>query len=90
MRKLDLAKELAKRLDLTDRMALEVIEATFDIIAENIKTKVNISNFGIFSVSKRKETVTTNVYTRKKLLIPSMLVPRFTPCRDLKKRINAS
>jgi len=62
------------------------LESFMDIVSESLKKNkpVVLTDFGTFSVLKRKERTGVNPATGKKMQIPAKKVPKFKPGKALK------
>jgi len=74
-----------------DNVALteKIIDATFDLIAEQLKqgNEVSIFRFGKFGVRQRGEKTGINPVTKEKIKIKARKVPYFKPSRNLKEAV---
>jgi len=86
MNKADLIEAVAEIEGMSKKKAAEAVNVVFNKIKEALsKTdKVQLVGFGTFGVVKRKAKVGRNPQTGKKINIPSKLVPKFTPSKELK------
>lgn len=62
------------------------LEAFMDIVSESLKKnkQIVLTDFGTFSVLKRKARTGVNPATGKKMQIPAKKVPKFKPGKALK------
>ena len=94
MNKTEMAKKLAKKTDLTQAKAAEVVDAIFStepgegIIAVELDAgrKVSISGFGIFE-TRRKARQGRNPATGATIQIPAATVAAFKVSKGLKDRV---
>ena len=65
------------------------LEAFMDIVSESLKKNkpVVLTDFGTFSVLKRKARTGVNPSTGKKMQIPAKKVPKFKPGKALKELV---
>jgi len=95
MNKKELAAKLAKKVDISQAKASEIINAIFDarpgkgIIAIELDAgkKVTIPGFGTFGTRKRAARTGTNPATKEKIQIPERTYPYFRPGKTLKERV---
>ena len=95
MNKTEMAKKLAKKTDLTQAKAAEVIDCIFSteagegIIAVELDAgrKVAISGFGTFETRRRKARTGRNPATGAEIQIPATTVAAFKVSKGLKDRV---
>ncbi len=95
MNKTEMAKKLAKKTDLTQAKAAEVIDAIFStkpgegIIAVELDAgrKVSIAGFGTFATKSRAARTGRNPATGETIQIPARKYAKFTPAKGLKDRV---
>jgi DNA-binding protein HU-beta len=90
MTKAELVESVASRVDLPRAKAEEVVTTLFDDIARALKEgeKVNVSGFGIFSVSTRKARTGRNPKTGETIEIAASRAAKFRPGKTLKGSLN--
>ena len=81
---------VAKKAQMTKKLAGTVLKATLDGITDALKAgeKVAFIGFGSFSVSKRKARTSINPRTLAKIKIPATKVPVFKAGSKLKEAVN--
>lgn len=95
MNKTEMAQKLAKKTDLTQAKAAEVIDAIFSsepghgIIAVELDAdrKISISGFGSFETRRRKAREGRNPATGEKIHIPATKYAAFKAAKGLKERV---
>ena len=95
MNKTEMAKKLAKKTDLTQAKAAEVIDAIFStkpgegIIAVELDAgrKVSIAGFGTFATKSRSARPGRNPATGETIQIPARKYAKFTPAKGLRDRV---
>lgn len=95
MNKKELAAKLAKKVNISQAKAGEIINAIFDarpgkgIIAVELDggRKVTIPGFGTFGTRNRASRTGTNPATGGKINIPERKYPYFRPGKTLKERV---
>jgi len=87
--KKELAKNIAEELGIPSVVALQAIQKTFDGITETLveKGRIELRNFGVFEVKKRKPRKAHNPRTGEKLKVPAKRVVTFKPGREMEERI---
>ncbi len=89
MTKKDMVKELAKEMGLTRGQAIEVVQRVFDGITETLlnEGRIELRNFGIFEVRRRKPRIGRNPRTGEKVAVPAKLVVVFKAGREMGERV---
>jgi DNA-binding protein HU-beta len=95
MTKKELSQELAKKCDLSQAKAGEIINTIFSAkpgegiiaIALDSGDKVTIPGFGTFSTRRRAARTGTNPSTGEKIQIPARNYAHFRPGKTLKERV---
>ena len=95
MNKTELAQKLAKKTDLTQAKAVEVVECIFSskdgegIIAIELDAdrKVSISGFGVFETRRRGARMGRNPATGAPIQIAAKKYPAFKAAKGLKDRV---
>ena len=93
-------KEIVKRIsdsteELTQLKAKEIVQKTLDTIIEALTEsphRIELRNFGVFEVRRRKPRVARNPKTNAKVQVPAKNVVTFKPGKemeDLIQNINA-
>jgi nucleoid DNA-binding protein len=72
MTKKDIAKNIADETGLKQQLALQVVQMLFDGIIEILATegRVELRNFGVFEVKKRKAKTGRNPRTGERVAVP--------------------
>ena len=89
MTKSELVGRIAEEAGITKKAAEAALGAFIGAVQDALKEKdgaVRISNLGTFRVSHRKARAGVNPQNKKKIKIPAMNVPRFTPSKTLSSR----
>jgi len=95
MNKSEMAKKLAKKCDLSEAKASEVVNALFGtdagqgIIATELDAgrKVTITGFGSFETKSRAARMGRNPATGQQIRIPAKNYANFRPGQGLKDRV---
>jgi nucleoid DNA-binding protein len=92
MTKKDLAKAIAEKRGLTRGKVGEVVQRVFDGIAATLvdEGRIELRNFGVFKVRKRKLRKTRNLRTGEDVFVPAKLVVTFKPGRQMEERVGRS
>jgi len=89
MTKKEMAKAIAEEMGLTQGQAREVVQRVFDGITETLlnEGRIELRNFGVFEVKKRKPKKARNPRTGATVLVPAKLVVTFKPGREMEQRV---
>ena len=86
MIKIDLVRELAQKLKIKDKEALFIIDNLIDSMKEIImkEGRLEIRDFGVFQIKKRKQRTGRNPKNKKEYPIPPHKALTFKPGKALK------
>ena len=89
MTKKDLAKAIAEECGLPQIQVKEIVQRVFDGITETLvqEGRLELRNFGVFEVKKRKPRQARNPRTGVKVRVPAKLVVTFKPGREMEERV---
>ena len=89
MTKKELAKAISDELGITTVVALQAVQRAFDGITETLveEGRIELRNFGVFEVKKRKPRKARNPRTGEKVKVPAKLVVTFKPGREMEERV---
>ena len=89
MTKKDMAKAIAEETGITQLQATEIVQQVFDGITETLvqEGRIELRNFGVFEVKKRKPRTARNPRTGEKLKVPAKLVVTFKPGQKMEARV---
>ena len=89
MNKDALVSEISTKTDLSKKDIEMVIDTMIEVITKSLKeeTKVTLTGFGTFRVSKRASREGINPQTKEKIQIPAMTLPKFTAGKALKEAV---
>lgn len=90
MTKQDLIDQVAKEVDVTKKMATDVLEAAFSSIGDALASgrKVTLTGFGTFTVSQRSARTGVNPRSpHQRISIPAMKTPHFKAGKALKMKV---
>jgi integration host factor subunit beta len=87
--KKDLAKAISEELGMTSLVALQAVQRVFDSITETLveQGRIELRNFGVFEVRKRKPRKARNPRTGEKVKVPAKMVVTFKPGREMEERV---
>ena len=88
MNKATLIKHVAEKAGISQKEAIAAVNATFDVIAENISEGVAVPGFGSFGVKARAARQGVNPRTKEKVEIPASVAPFFKAGKGLKDMCN--
>jgi DNA-binding protein HU-beta/integration host factor subunit beta len=87
--KKEIAKTIAEEMDLTQLQTREIVQKVFDRITKTLveKGRIELRNFGVFEVKKRKPRKARNPRTGEKVKVPARLVVTFKAGREMEQQI---
>jgi len=87
--KKEMAKTIAEEMGLTQIQAKEIVQKVFDGITETLlnEGRIELRNFGVFEVKKRKPRKARNPRTGEKVKVPAKLVVTFKPGLEMEQRV---
>ncbi len=90
MNKEELVQEIAKKSNVTQKEAAEVLAALVETIQKTVSKgkKVTLVGFGTFESRKRAARIGRNPQTGKELKIPATTVPAFSAGKRFKEVVN--
>ena len=90
MNKQDLILQVANKIQITQKMAEEVLNSTLDGIVKTVSkgNKVTLVGFGTFEGRKRKQRKGRNPQTGQEIEIPASTVPKFSAGKFFKQTVN--
>ncbi|MCM8757205.1 MAG: integration host factor subunit beta [Candidatus Omnitrophica bacterium] len=88
MIKADFVEKVAERTGLSKLLVKVVVDSFLDSIREALfqETRIELRNFGVFQVKKRKPIIGRNPRTGEKVEVPERLKVTFKPSRVFKKK----
>ena len=88
--KKDIVNSLYMQIGFSKKISENLLEDVLNNIIDNLKTnkKVKISNFGTFSIRKKKSRLGRNPKTKEKKIISERNVVLFKASKDFKEFIN--
>ena len=86
--KKELAKNISKKLGLSQKDSLFFIQNFFEILIQNKTKNININNFGTFMYKKTPQRIGRNPKTLQKFEIKARQKLVFKPSNGVKTSIN--
>ena len=89
MTKKEMAKAIADEMGILQTQAQEIVQRVFDGSVETLvqEGRIELRNFGVFEVKKRKPRKARNPRTGEKVKVPAKLVVTFKPGREMEQRV---
>ena len=89
MRKRDIVLKISQDSGMKQVVVKEIVQKTFDVILDALKAgkRIELRNFGVFQVKKRKKRIGRNPKTGEVVPVPERLTVVFKPGLDMKKFI---
>ena len=89
--KKDLVNMVYMQIGFSKNISENLINEFFSLIIENLikEKKLKISNFGTFSIRKKKSRIGRNPKTKEKKIISDRNVVLFKPSKEFKTFINS-
>lgn len=89
MRKRDIVLKISQDTQIKQVVVKEIVQRTFDTIFESLKDgkRIELRNFGVFQVKKRKKRIGRNPKTGEVVPVPERRAVVFKPGLDMKKYI---
>jgi len=87
--KKEIVKQISDRIGLTQLKTKEIVQQTFDAIVETLLEdgRIELRNFGVFEVKKRKARKARNPRTGEKVHVPPKNVVTFKPGKEMEERV---
>ncbi len=91
MTKKEIAKAIAEEAGEPIIVVKEVVQRVFDGIIEVLESegRIELRNFGVFQVKKRRAREARNPRTGEPALVPERLVVTFNAGREMEKRVRS-
>jgi nucleoid DNA-binding protein len=89
MTKRDIVKKIAEAVDVPLMKVAEIVQMLFDEITEILVEEgvIELRNFGVFKVKKRKPRTGRNPRTGESVMVPASRTVKFKPGREMMKRV---
>jgi nucleoid DNA-binding protein len=87
--KKEIVKQISERIGLTQLKTKEIVQLTFDAIVETLLTekRIELRNFGVFEVKKRKARKARNPRTSERVDVPPKNVVTFKPGKEMEEKV---
>jgi integration host factor subunit beta len=87
--KKDMARAIADEQGITAVQARAMVQRVLDGIVETLVTerRIELRDFGVFEVRKRKPRQARNPRTGEKVSVPARLVVTFKPGKEMEERV---
>jgi integration host factor subunit beta len=87
--KKEIAKAIAEDVGVSGAMALEIVQRVFDGIIEVLVSegRIELRNFGVFVVRKRRARQARNPRTGERVSVPERLVVSFKPGLEMEEKV---
>jgi integration host factor subunit beta len=92
MTKKDMARTIAEATGIPPSRVLEIVQQVLDGITDTLvqEGRIELRNFGVFEVQKRKARQARNPRTGEKVSVPERLAVAFKPGREMLERVRQS
>ena len=89
MTKKELANTIAEETKLTQIVVKDIMQRLFDGIIDTLEKegRIELRNFGVFEVKKRKPRKARNPRTGEKVMVPAKLVVTFKPGLEMEEKV---
>ena len=89
MTKKEIVKQISDRIGLTQLKTKEIVQQTFDAIVDTLIEvgRIELRNFGVFEVKKRKPRKARNPRTGDRVDVPAKNVVTFKPGKEMEERV---
>jgi nucleoid DNA-binding protein len=87
--KKEIAKAICQRMGVTQAQAQGVVQDVLDRITETLvrEGRIELRNFGVFEVKKRKPRLGRNPRTGEKVAVPEKFGVTFKPGLEMEERV---
>ena len=89
--KKDLVNSIYMQIGFSKQISGNLLEEFLDLIIQNLNSekKIKISNFGTFSIRKKKQRIGRNPKTKEEKKISERNVVTFKPSKEFKQFVNS-
>ena len=89
MTKKEIVKSISERTGLTQLKTKDIVQQTFDAITQALMAqgRIELRNFGVFEVKKRKQRKARNPRTGDEVFVPEKNVVTFKPGKEMIEKI---
>jgi integration host factor subunit beta len=87
--KKEIVKQISEQLGLTQLKTKEIVQKTFDAIIDTLlqEKRIELRNFGVFEVKRRKARKARNPRTGEKVDVEPKNVVTFKPGKEMEERV---
>lgn len=91
MTKKEIVKQISEKLSVPQLTIKEIVQLTFDSIIETLihHGRIELRNFGVFEVKKRKGRDARNPRSGEKVKVPPKVVVTFKPGKEMEELVRA-
>lgn len=92
MQRKEIAEAIAQKLNITDLLAKQIVKEVFSSIIDTVikEGRLEMRNFGVFSIKDRKPRKARNPKTGAEVSLPARKVMVFKPGYNVKKKLSRS
>lgn len=89
MTKKEIVKTISEKLGLTQLTTRDIVQKTFDAIIETLveERRIELRNFGVFEVRRRKARRARNPRTGGAVQVPEKFTVTFKPGKEMEARV---
>lgn len=89
MTKKEIVRVISERANLTQLQTKDIVQWTFDAIIDTLLTegRIELRNFGVFEVKRRKARKARNPRTGSKVEVDAKNVVTFQPGKEMEERV---
>ncbi|MDA7980829.1 MAG: integration host factor subunit beta [Pirellulales bacterium] len=89
MTKKEIVKQISEEIELTQLKTKEIVQKTFDAIIDALveEGRIELRNFGVFAVKRRKARKARNPRTGDKVDVPEKFVVTFKPGKEMEEKV---
>ena len=89
MTKKEIVRRISDRAELTQLKTKEIVQWTFDAIIDTLikDGRIELRNFGVFEVRRRKARRARNPRTNDRVDVPEKNVVTFQPGKEMEERV---
>jgi nucleoid DNA-binding protein len=89
--KKEIVKQISEKIGLTQLQTKEIVQMTFDAIVDTLiedqDHRIELRNFGVFQVKRRKARKARNPRTGDRVDVPPKNVVTFKPGKEMEERV---
>lgn len=89
MTKKDIAKSISEKSGISQNQVLEIVQSVMRGIIDVLATegRIELRNFGVFEVKRRKARLARNPRTGEPVPVPERMAVTFKPGREMAERV---